>query len=109
MSQTPAQNNLTPPSTLPVDTYPPGAATALAVTTATVLKAAPGRLVRVHVVVAGSAAGSANDAATTGAAGIGNQIATLPNTVGPILIDWPCATGIVIMPGTGQTLAAAYY
>jgi hypothetical protein len=109
MSQTPAQNNFTPPSTMPVDNYPPGAATVLAITAATVLKAAPGRLVRINVVVAGSAAGSANDVATTGAAGVGNQIAAIPNTIGPIPLDWPCATGIVIVPGTGQTLTAAFY
>jgi hypothetical protein len=109
MSQIAAQNNVTPPSTLPVDNFPPSAATVLAITTATVLKAAPGRLVRINVVVPGSTAGSANDTTTTGVANVANQIAAIPNTVEPLWLDWPCAQGIVIVPGTGQTLAAAYY
>jgi hypothetical protein len=79
------------------------------ITTATVVKATPGRLVRISVIVAGSAAGTANDCATTGAAAVGNQITVIPNTVGPMQpIDWPCATGVVVVPGTGQTLAVSY-
>jgi len=78
------------------------------ITSATAIKATAGRLVRISVIVAGSAAGTANDCATTGAAAVGNQIAAIPNTVGVINLDWPCATGIVVVPGTGQTLAVSY-
>lgn len=78
------------------------------ITAATVVKATPGRLVRIDVITAGSAAGTANDCATTGAAAVGNQIASIPNTVGSIELDWPCATGIVIVPGTSQVLAVSY-
>lgn len=78
------------------------------ITAATAIKASPGRLVKISVIVAGSAAGTANDCATTGAAAVGNQIAAIPNSVGVINLDWPCATGIVVVPGTGQTLAVSY-
>ena len=78
------------------------------VTAATVIKALPGYVVTIAVIVAGSAVGTVNDCATTGAAAVGNQVAVAPNTVGVIQLDWPCATGIVVVPGTGQTLAVAY-
>jgi hypothetical protein len=78
------------------------------ITAAAVVKATPGRLVKISVVVAGSGPGTANDCLTTGAAAAANEIAAIPNTVGVITVDWPCTTGIVVVPGTGQTLAVSY-
>ena len=82
------------------------------ITSATVVYPSKARLVNIAVVVAGSAAGTANDCATTGAAAASNQVCTIPNTISsaaPVLsIDWPCNTGIVIVPGTGQTIAVTY-
>ena len=72
------------------------------------IRAGIGRVCRVSVLVAGSAAGAVNDCATTGAAAVANQIGTIPATAGTISIDMPCATGMVIVPGTGQTLAVSY-
>jgi len=77
-------------------------------TAVTAVKASAGRLVRVNVVVAGSAPGSVNNAATTGAAAAANKIASIPNTVGTYLFDWPCDTGITVSPGTGQTVSVSY-
>lgn len=78
------------------------------ITAATVIKASPGFVARISVVVAGSAAGTINDCVTTGAAGVANQIGTIPNTVGFLSAGWPCTTGITVVPGTGQTLAVAF-
>jgi hypothetical protein len=103
-----ANNGVTPPAPLGVDKIP-DAQTALNVTTAAVVKASPGRLVLVSVIVAGSAVGSASDAAAVADVAAGNQIATIPNTVGVYDVDWPCLAGIVVTPGTGQTVAVAYY
>lgn len=80
----------------------------LNITAATVVKAAPGRLWTVTVTTAGSTAGTASDVATTGGVAAANLIAELPNTVGVYSLAWPCATGIVITPGTGQVLSVAY-
>ncbi|GAC1479345.1 MAG: hypothetical protein NVS2B11_03480 [Acetobacteraceae bacterium] len=77
-------------------------------TAATLVKAAPGRAVRVSVVAAGTTAGSVNDAATVVAAAAGNQVASIPTTVGVLLLDWPCSAGIVVTPGTSQVLAVSY-
>jgi hypothetical protein len=84
-----------------------GLSTSLNITSATVIKASPGRLARINVIVAG-AAGTVNDCTTTGAVASSNEIAVIPATVGPILLDWPCAAGIVVAPGSGQTIAVSY-
>ena len=78
------------------------------ITAAAVVKAVPGRLAKISVVVAGSTAGKVNDCATTGAIAAANQICAIPNTVGMIAMDWPCTAGITVTPGTGQTLAISY-
>jgi len=74
-----------------------------------VVKAGVGRLVRISVVTAGSAAGAAHDCAAIGDAAAGNKVATIPNTAGTImLLDWPCGLGIVLKPGSGQVLAVTW-
>lgn len=78
------------------------------ITAAKAVKASAGRLFKISVLVAGSAAGAAHDCAATGDAATANQIAVIPNTVGIYTVDWPCATGIVIAPGSGQTIAVSY-
>lgn len=85
-----------------------GTGSALNLTAATVVKSTAGRCVRITVVVAGSAAGTANDVATTGAVAAANEFFSIPNTVGTYFLDWPCAAGITIAPGTGQTVAVSY-
>lgn len=77
-------------------------------TAATVVKATPGRCVTVSVIVAGSAAGTANDVTNTAGAVVANQFGTIPNTVGVYKFEWPCLSGIVIVPGTGQTVSVAF-
>lgn len=78
------------------------------ITSAVVLKAVPGTVLLVSVVVAGSAVGTVNDCVTTGAAASSNQTATIPNTLGVYALNIQHGLGIVIVPGTGQTLAASY-
>lgn len=81
---------------------------ALNISANTVVKATNGFVVRVSVVVAGSAAGSVNDAATVAAATSANEIAVIPDTVGTYSIEFPAFSGIVVKPGTGQTVAISY-
>lgn len=84
-----------------------GTKSSLNITAATVVKATPGRLVRISVTTAG-AAGSVNDCATTGAAAAANLIGVIPATVGVLTFEWPCATGIVITPGAAQVVSVSY-
>ena len=103
------RGNVTPPVPFPIDAYATSVATILSVTVQTVVKASPGRIVRVDVAVAGSGAGSVNDAATIAGIATSNLIAAIPAVVGPIWLDWPCQAGIVVTPGSGQTLTIAFY
>lgn len=88
------------------------ALTLLDITAATVVKAAPGRVGKVHVVVPGSANGSVNDCLTTAQVNVTNQICAIPAfstaQIVPIAVDFYTAVGIVVTPGTGQTLAVSY-
>jgi len=79
----------------------------LNITAATVVKATPGRIVRVAVTTAG-AAGSIYDHATTSGVAAGNLIAAIPATVGVFDLDWPCAVGIVVVPGAAQVCSVSF-
>jgi hypothetical protein len=85
-----------------------GTSSSLNLTAATVVKATAGRAVRVSVLVAGTAPGTVNDTTTTAGAALANEVFEIPNTVGMFELDWPCASGIVVVPGTGQTVAVSY-
>lgn len=85
-----------------------GGSSVLNITQSTLVKVGPGRLAKVSVVVAGSGVGTINDCATTGAAAAANQIGTAPTALGTTTFNWPCFAGIVIVPGTGQTIAVSY-
>lgn len=92
-----------------------GKASQLNIAAATLVLAVPkdfsigqARLVRVNVIVAGTTVGSVNDAATVAGAAASNQIFVAPNAVGSYLVDFPIFNGIVVTPGTGQTLAVTY-
>jgi len=80
----------------------------LNITAATVLKVGAGRVLKIQVLVAGSAAGTVNDCATTGAAAAANELAAIPNEVGAVDLNVAFQTGLVVVPGTGQTLVAYY-
>jgi hypothetical protein len=85
-------------------------------TTATVIKATPGRMARITIVNAGTTGGSftLNDCATTGAAAASNEIWSVAfNGSGVVagasfLLDWPCATGIVLsaVPSGGTPIVS---
>lgn len=92
---------------IPIASVTPQKST-LNLTAVTVVKATPGRLFRVNVIVAGSAAGSVNNCITTGAVAAANELAAIPNTVGSYDMNFPCSTGITVTPGTGQTVAVFF-
>jgi hypothetical protein len=83
-----------------------GFLTASNITTATQVKNGQGRLCYVSVIVAGSTVGKAYD--TVGTTSTANVIFTIPNTVGVTFVNLPVSNGLVIVPGTGQTVAVSY-
>lgn len=66
------------------------------------------RVSHVHVLVAGTAPGSVNDSQTLAGATAANLVFVIPNTQGIYILDFPCINGIVVTPGTGQTVAVSY-
>jgi hypothetical protein len=100
----------------PFSTYPPpvGTKSKLFISGAPVLVkgnagvATPGFVGTVTVLAAGSGTGTVNDCTATGAAVTANEIAVIPETVGPLVLNFPFATGLVITPGTGQELSVSY-
>lgn len=85
---------------------PGGVRGVFSLTAATVVKSTKGVLFRVSVLVAGSTTGTAYDFNSTTSPT--NAIGVIPNTVGIYEFIWPCLTGIVIVPGTGQTVSVSY-
>ena len=85
-----------------------GINTFLNISAATAIKSSRGRIVKVNVTTAGSTAGSVYDRATTSGTGAANLVAAIPNTVGTYTIDFPCANGIVVTPGTGMVVSVSF-
>jgi len=87
-----------------------GTNSALNVTAAKVIKAAPGRLARISVIAPGTTSGALtiNDCLTTGAATTSNEVFTIAYgsmSVGQVIaLDWPFQVGIVVsaVPGGGS-------
>lgn len=84
--------------------YAQGTHTSPLATTSTLVTSGPGRAVRVSVTVAGSATGTLNDASSVGSAAAGNAIYAIPNTAGVHELGLYYTNGLVIVPGTGQSV-----
>lgn len=91
---------------------PGGSRSTLNVTTTTVIKNAPGRIYKVTIITAPSAAGGIYDSATPtglGASNLIDNIGTgLANSFIFALDGWPCANGITINPGTAGVVAVSW-
>jgi len=85
-----------------------GINTVLNISTPTVVKAMKGRITKVNVTTAGSTTGSVYDHPTTAGVAAANLVGVIPDVVGNYLFDFPCGTGIVIVPGTGMVVSVSY-
>ena len=89
----------------------PSLKSALNITTPTVLKVGRGNILSIIVAVAGSSTGGVYDLATDAPAA-GSLIAVIPDAVGPVQFGlpygFPYTNGLLIVPGTGQTVSVAY-
>jgi len=88
-----------------------GASSTLNVTAAAVIKATPGRLVKILVIAPGSAGNLViNDLASTSGSAAANTILSLAfgsMTAGQVVVlDWPCAVGIAVtaVPSAGSPI-----
>jgi hypothetical protein len=85
-----------------------GSSTSATVTGATLVIAGRGYLVNYSVVVAGSAAGGIYNASSTGATAAANQLCATSTTVGIYPVGQVFTNGLVIEPGTGQSINVTY-
>lgn len=76
------------------------------ITTATVIKSSAGRICEIAVISAGTTTGYVYDSASTSATTA--IMIPIPNVVGVYRVQWPCATGIMIIPGASQTISGSY-
>ena len=83
-----------------------GASIASAITVPTVIKMTGGRIARVSVTIAGSAAGTIYDGASLSATT--KPIYTIPNTLGVFEVNMPVSFGGFVSPGSGQTVSVSY-
>ena len=75
---------------------------------ATLIYAGSGTLVNFAVTVAGSAAGTINNSATVAGAASGNVLCATPATVGIVAVGSRFTNGLVVSPGTGQSVNVTY-
>lgn len=80
----------------------------LNISATTAVKSTAGRICTVNVLNDGSAPGAVYDHATTSGVGLANAVAVVPETAGTYVFDFPCATGIVVLPPTGSTITVSF-
>lgn len=85
-----------------------GSNTSLTVTAQTLVVTGRGYLVSFSVTVAGTAAGTVNNAQSVALANAGNALCATPNTIGVYPCGLVFTNGLVISPGTGQSLNVTY-
>ena len=83
-----------------------GTANVAGMTSATVVKSSAGRVCSINVIVAGSAVGTVYDASNASATT--NPVYTIPQTVGVFVVNTATQYGIVVLPGSGQTVTVSY-
>ena len=76
------------------------------ITSATVVKNSSGRICEIAVISAGTTTGYVYDSASSSATTA--IMIPIPNIVGVYKVQWPCATGILIIPGASQTISGTY-
>lgn len=91
----------------PLGPRPGGNKSSLGLSAATVVKASPGTVYKVVVTTAGSTVGSIYDATSTSSPPASALVATC-QTVGIYELTFPCANGIVFVPGTSMVASVSY-
>jgi hypothetical protein len=83
-------------------------ATSATVTSSTLVIAGKGRLLSFSVVVAGSANGLIYNAGTPTGGSASNALVATPTTVGVYAANMVFTDGLVVAPGTGQSINITY-
>jgi hypothetical protein len=82
--------------------------TSSTVTSSTLVIAGRGRLISFSVVVAGSASGLIYNAGTPTGGAAANALVATPTTIGVYNVNMIFTDGLVVTPGTGQSINVTY-
>lgn len=85
-----------------------GKTTSATVTAQTVIATGQGRLVNISVVVAGTTAGTVNNAQIVANITAANVVVAIPNTIGVYQCGCNFTNGLIVTPGTGQSVNVTY-
>ncbi len=85
-----------------------GTQTSATVTASTLVVSGPGYLVNFSIIIAGSGAGTINNSSATGLTAAANVLCTTPATIGTYSAGKVFTNGLVIVPGTGQSVNVTY-
>ena len=85
-----------------------GTLTSATITAATVIYVGKGYLVNFSVVVAGTTAGTISNTGAVSTVAAANALCVIPATVGVIKLGQVFSTGLVVTPGTGQSVNVTY-
>ena len=83
-----------------------GAASKCGLSSATVVKTTGGRLSTVSVITGGSTVGYAYD--SNSVSGTSLPLYVIPTTVGSAFVNLPFTNGLLVVPGTGQSVTVSY-
>jgi len=85
-----------------------GTQTSATITAATVIYVGKGYLVNFAVVVAGATAGTISNTGAVSTVAAANALCVVPNTIGIVNVGQVFSTGLVVTPGTGQSINVTY-
>ncbi len=85
-----------------------GTQTSITITAATVIYVGAGYLVNLSVVVAGTTVGTVSNTGAIGTVAAANALCAIPNTIGIVRVGQVFSTGLVVTPGTGQSVNVTY-
>lgn len=88
--------------------YLGGKVTSSTVTSQTIIVTGSGRLVNISVIAAGTTLGQVNNAQTIPLLSASNAIVAIPNTVGVYQCGCAFTNGLIVTPGTGQSVNVTY-
>jgi hypothetical protein len=85
-----------------------GTQTSSTITSATVIYVGKGYLVNFSVVVAGTTAGTISNTDSISTVAASNALCAIPATLGIVKLGQVFSTGLVVTPGTGQSVNVTY-
>ena len=85
-----------------------GSNTSLTVTAQTLIVTGRGYLVAFSVIVAGTASGTVSNAQSAALVAAGNALCAVPTTIGVYPCGLVFTDGLVVTPGTGQSVNVTY-